>query len=381
MPSMSMPQQLPPVKQEPYIKTEPLSQLPSVSQPYHPQPSFYSQQQQESQAKGELTPLPNVSQPYHPPPPFCQQQQQQQGSSYSSNHQYGQQSHQSYSSPSSSSSSNGPMASFSNLASSGNYNLSRHIMAMNMHQNPAVSSASTAVPSGTTTPVVPNTHLNTSAFSSAPSSPTLNNMQYHPNGGNSHLNSNVNSNVNSNSNSGSNSPYVQHQSYAYQSQQQQQQQHSYSHQTSHSSDLNSNNYYNSSPPYASQQQQQQQQQPQQSQPHHGGANVGGNAAHVQFSSTAPSPMRQHQQSQYAALVPPLSDSQYAQYRQLLGSSAFSSTQSTPYHSNHSTPYSSMPGSPTHEYQQLNEAQLSQKPKRRQVKNACGKSCSFVLLES
>ncbi|KAG0231865.1 hypothetical protein BGW41_002068 [Actinomortierella wolfii] len=84
--------------------------------------------------------------------------------------------------------------------------------------------------------------------------------------------------------------------------------------------------------------------------------------------------------QYASLVPPLTDAQYAQYHQLLGS-PFSSAPSTPYHSNHSTPYSSMPASPTLEYQQLaggptataadgTAVPLQQKPKRRQVKNAC-----------
>ncbi|KAF9414588.1 hypothetical protein BGZ94_000344, partial [Podila epigama] len=85
--------------------------------------------------------------------------------------------------------------------------------------------------------------------------------------------------------------------------------------------------------------------------------------HVQFS--APGPAR----TQYSSLVPPLTDTQYAQYHQLLAS-PFSSTASTPYHSNHSTPYSSMPGSPTLEYQQLPGSTLAQKPKRRQVKNAC-----------
>ncbi|KAI1315575.1 hypothetical protein EDD11_000650 [Mortierella claussenii] len=210
-----------------------------------------------------------------------------------------------------------------------------------------------------------------SGLTSAPSSPTLNNLPYHPNGSSSHFGSNVHST----NNSGSNSPYVQHQSYAppsYQSQQQPQ--HSYQHSPNHTGDLNSSSYYSSST-YASHQQQAQP-------PHHsgGGGNTSGNSTsnstssgngpHVQFSSTAPSPMRQHQQQQYTPLVPPLSETQYAQYHQLLGSSAFSSTQSTPYHSNHSTPYSSMPGSPTHEYQQLSETQLAQKPKRRQVKNAC-----------
>ncbi|KAG0216067.1 hypothetical protein BGX28_005962 [Mortierella sp. GBA30] len=325
-------QPLSPVKQEPHIKQEHLSQLPPASQPYHPQPSFY----------------------------------QHQASAYSSSHQYGQQQQQQHQSASYanlqhpvSTSSSASMGSFSGLPPTGNYNLSRHLLAMNMQHGQPVSSSNGiangsngASGSGAVTPVMANAHANANGLSSAPSSPTLNNLQYHPSGGNSHFNSNVNST----SNSGSNTPYMQHPSYApsYQGQQS----HAYQHPSN----------YNSSPPYGSHPQQPGQQQPQQ--PHHSNGNGGS-----QLSSTAPSPMRQHQ-PQYAPLVPPLSDSQYAQYHQLLGSSAFSSAQSTPYHSNHSTPYSSMPGSPTLEYQQMNngvnnnESALTQKPKRRQVKNAC-----------
>ncbi|KAF9995519.1 hypothetical protein BGZ80_004466 [Entomortierella chlamydospora] len=319
---MSTPHQLSPIKQEPQVKQEPLSQ-PSVSLSYHAQPSIYQQQQ-----------------------PYAN-----------------------FSSTSTSSSTTGSLTSFQNLTSTANYNLPRHLMAMNM-QHGAVSGASASTTNGTNsaagsgagTPVMASAHLSSNALSSAPPSPILNNsLQYHPNGANSQFGSNVNSN----SNSGANSPYIQHQTYTQSPYQQQQQQHSYQHQNNgHPSDPSPSNYYSSSPPYGTHQQQQQQQQQQQGQ--HGS----GNGSHVQFSSTAPSPMRQHQQSQYAPLVPPLSESQYAQYHQLLGSSAFSSTQSTPYHSNHTTPYSSMPGSPTREYQQLNEKQSAQKPKRRQVKNAC-----------
>ncbi|KAF9954780.1 hypothetical protein BGZ72_004287 [Mortierella alpina] len=321
-----MSQQLSPVKQEPHVKQEHLSQMPSVSQPYHPQPPFY----------------------------------QHQAPAYSSNHQYGQQQHNqpSYAGlqhPVSSSSSAASMGSFSGLPPTGNYNLSRHLLAMNMQHGQSVSSASNSVAnggnsaggSGAVTPVMANAHANANGLSSAPSSPTLNNLQYHPSAGNSHFNSNVNST----SNSGSSTPYVQHPPYAQ----------SYQNQQSHPYHPSN---YNSSPPYGSHPQQASQQQ------HH--SNGSGNGS-SQLSSTAPSPMRQHQ-PQYAPLVPPLSDSQYAQYHQLLGSSAFSSAQSTPYHSNHSTPYSSMPGSPTLEYQQMNngsnDSALTQKPKRRQVKNAC-----------
>ncbi|KAF9102132.1 hypothetical protein BGX27_011166 [Mortierella sp. AM989] len=333
MASMSMPQQMSPIKQEPQVKQEPIAQS-AASQSYHAQPpSFYQQQS----------------------PAYS-----------SSSHQYNQQ-HQTYPTfqqhpVSSTSSPATSIAPFSNLPSAGSYNLPRHLMAMNMQHGSVVSATSTSTTNGTNsvagsgagTPVMTNAHLNPNGLSSAPSSPILNSLQYHG------ANSQFNSNVNSNNNSGSSSPYIQHQPYAQSPYQSQQQQHSYQHQNgSHANDLTPNNYYNSSPPYGSHQQQQ-----------HGSGNTSGSGSHVQFSSTAPSPMRQHQQSQYAPLVPPLSESQYAQYHQLLGSSAFSSTQSTPYHSNHSTPYSSMPGSPTREYQHLSEKQLSQKPKRRQVKNAC-----------
>ncbi|KAF9976125.1 hypothetical protein BGZ73_009100 [Actinomortierella ambigua] len=125
------------------------------------------------------------------------------------------------------------------------------------------------------------------------------------------------------------------------------------------------------PPQQQQQHQQQQQQQQSHQSHQ---------SHQQQTSTGFQTPQQPLRPQYASLVPPLTDAQYAQYHQLLGS-PFSSAPSTPYHSNHSTPYSSMPASPTLEYQQLaggssatgadgSTIPMQQKPKRRQVKNAC-----------
>ncbi|KAG0318673.1 hypothetical protein BGZ99_005517 [Dissophora globulifera] len=302
MASTSMPPQLSPVKQEPHVKQESLNQSPALSQAYHPQQqSIYHSQQ---------APAYPASSQYAP-----QQQQQQQ--------------HQSY------------------------YNINRHIMAMSMQHNGNGnhnnhSGANSTAGSAAATPIMASAQLDPNGLSSAPSSPTLNGLQYHNNGGNSHFGSNTNS--------GSTTPYIPHPSYPQPS--------------SYSNNNSSNNYYNSSPPYSSHQQPSQGQQQQ----HHGNSTPGSNGSHLQFSSTAPSPMRQHPQQppsqQYSSLVPPLSESQYAQYHQLLGSSAFSSSQSTPFHSNHSTPYSSMPGSPTHEYQQLGDSSLTQKPKRRQVKNAC-----------
>ncbi|KAF9351062.1 hypothetical protein BGX34_000840 [Mortierella sp. NVP85] len=317
------------LRQEPPIKQEPLD-LPSASQPY--QPPFYQGSTYSSSSSPQYGPQSNSSLQHPTPPPS--------GTS---------------------------VAPFSNLPPTSSYNLNRHLI-MNMH-NHAVSSANvasggnSAAGSGAPTPVIPNAHL-PNGLSSTPSSPNLNGLQYPSTGTNTHFGSSGHGN-NSNGNSGNSSPYIQHHSQSlYQGQNQQ---HSYIHQPAHSSDPNSSGYYNSSPPYGSQYQQQQQPQPGSQQ--HGGSGANGSGPHVQFSSTTPSPMRQHQ-PQYASLVPPLSDSQYAQYHQLLGSSAFSSAQSTPYHSNHSTPYSSMPGSPTRDYHPLNETQLTQKPKRRQVKNAC-----------
>ncbi|KAG0059186.1 hypothetical protein BGZ89_000591 [Linnemannia elongata] len=219
-----------------------------------------------------------------------------------------------------------------------------------------------------------NAHLNpNSHLSSAPPSPTLNNLHY-PSAASTHHHF-----------SGNNGAYAQStSSYSSQLSYQADPQHSHSHGVHSSSDLSSGSYYSSMPPFSSHPHQQQESmstsQGQQSshhpQHHHsnsgGSSGSSGNGPHVQFNSTAPSPMRQHQQQPYSSLVPPLSDTHYAQYHQLLGPSAFSSAQSSPYHSNHSTPYSSMPGSPTQEYQQLSGSPLGQgqKPKRRQVKNAC-----------
>ncbi|KAG0327677.1 hypothetical protein BG004_002713, partial [Podila humilis] len=87
-------------------------------------------------------------------------------------------------------------------------------------------------------------------------------------------------------------------------------------------------------------------------------------------------------SQYSSLVPPLSETHYAQYHQLLGS-PFSSSASTPYHSNHSTPYSSMPGSPTLEYQTVprSGSGLAQKPKRRQATHFISQDDDYTTAEA
>ncbi|KAF9896904.1 hypothetical protein BX616_006529 [Lobosporangium transversale] len=348
---MSMPPPMSSIKPEPQVKQESISQLSSISHSSSYQsPSFYH------------------SSSHHQ---YGQQPQQQQHSYSSlSQHQY----------PiSSSSSSAGSVASFSNMSPTSNYGLPRHITNLNMSYSgsavsPASNSfggihtgASSAPGSGAATPAMSNAHLTTNGLTSTPSSPNLSNLQYHPS--------------NTNNSGGNSNPYM-HSTYPqspYQTPQQQQQPHSYQHQSSHANDLNSSGYYgSSSPTYGSHPQQQQSGQGQQ--PHHNsgssGSSNGSNStsgSHIQFNpSTAPSPMRQHQQQQYTPLVPPLSETQYAQYHQLLGSSAFSSAQSTPYHSNHSTPYSSMPGSPTRDYQPLNDTQVVPKPKRRQVKNACGR---------
>ncbi|KAF9183493.1 hypothetical protein BGZ51_003996 [Haplosporangium sp. Z 767] len=200
--------------------------------------------------------------------------------------------------------------------------------------------------SGSTTPAL--------AYASAPSSPIMNNLQYNPSGS-SHYNQNNSSLYHQPTYQQQHQQYSNQHTYPSQQQQQQQHQHSNQHsvQSLSSSSLTSS-FYPTSPPL---QHQQQQYQPQQQQQH---------GTNTQFSAMPPAP---RQQSQYAPLVPPLSDAQYAQYHQLLGST-FSSAASTPYHSNQSTPYSSMPTSPTLEYKQLADPNMVQKPKRRQVKNAC-----------
>lgn len=368
----------PVVKQEPSVKQEPLSQqqqqqhLPSLNSPYHPQQSFY----------------------HHPAASYSSS-----ASASSSSQAYGQQQthhhqQQPTSSSSSSSSSAAPQglsdpssASFSSMsATSGNYNLSRHLLGMNMQQqqqhSTAVSSGSSPLgnsnnnsgsssansssnvngDSAAGTPVMGNAHLNANShLSSAPPSPTLNNLHYQPSAASTHHHFS----------SGSNGAYAQSTS-------------SYSQISYQTDPQHSGSYYSSLPPFSSHPQHQEsvstsqgQQSSHHPQHHHSNSsgssgNGSGNGSHVQFNSTAPSPMRQHQQQPYSSLVPPLSETHYAQYHQLLGPSAFSSAQSSPYHSNHSTPYSSMPGSPTQEYQQLSGSPLAQgqKPKRRQVKNAC-----------
>ncbi|ORZ06166.1 hypothetical protein BCR41DRAFT_361334 [Lobosporangium transversale] len=237
-------------------------------------------------------------------------------------------------------SSNGNINSFSALPSNP-YNISSHLMGLSMQNNASSTSASglnssslasvssntgliSGTNSGSTTPAL--------AYVSAPSSPILGNLQYNPS---------YNQN---NSSLYHQHPHQQHQQhsnqYSYHNQQQ--------HQPMTSSNLSSS-FYPASPPHQHQQQQQQ-------------------TSSTPFTGMPSTPLRQ-QQSQYAPLVPPMPDAQYAQYHQILGS-ALSSAASTPYHSNHSTPYSSMPTSPTLEYQQLADPNAVQKPKRRQVKNAC-----------
>ncbi|KAF9907469.1 hypothetical protein EC991_010934 [Linnemannia zychae] len=364
----------PMVKQEPSIKQEPSAQhLPSLNPSYHPQQTFY----------------------HHPTASYS-------STSASSSQAYQHHHQQQPTSSSSSSSSAAPQglsdpstASFASMsATSGNYNLSRHLLGMNMQQqqqqhNPTVSSGSgplannsssnsnsnSNAESAANTPIMGNAHLNPSShLSSAPPSPTLNNLHYQPSAASTHHHFS----------SGGNGAYAQStSSYSSQLSYQTDPQHSHPHGVHSSSDLSSGSYYSSLPPFSSHPHQQQEsmstsqgQSSHHPQHHHsnsgGSSGSGGNGPHVQFNSTAPSPMRQHQQQPYSSLVPPLSDTHYAQYHQLLGPSAFSSAQSSPYHSNHSTPYSSMPGSPTQEYQQLSGSPLGQgqKPKRRQVKNAC-----------
>ena len=175
-----------------------------------------------------------------------------------------------------------------------------------------------------------------SAFSTAPSSPTLNHLQYNPN------NNHINQNISSTNASGTTTPYGAYPSYHGQSQHHPLHPYHYQHHQQNP-DL-ANNYYYS----------------------HGNGNSNSAGGNNSVSSTAPSPMRQQQT--YSSLAPPLTDSQYAQ---MLG--PFGSTQSTPYHSSQSTPYSSIPPSPTQSHAQPFGGDQPHKAKRRQVKNACGKS--------
>ncbi|KAG0211553.1 hypothetical protein BGX33_004237 [Mortierella sp. NVP41] len=311
------------VKQEPQSKQEPL-QLSA--------PQYHQQQPQQHQHFQSMT-------------SYTSQQQQPQPSNQSQ--------HQTYGNFHGSSSSS--MNSFSTLPSNP-YSLNNHLMGLTMHSGsstptsggPGLNSSSLAPAptssglmggntSGSTTPSM--------AHASAPSSPRLGNLQYgHYNQGGSSLYHQH--------------PYQQQQHQHHSSQHQYQSQQPHQHSNLSSSNLTSS-FYPTSPPHQHQQQQYQSQHQQQQQQQSGSS--------TPFNSLPPAPLRQ--QPQYAPLVPPLTDAQYAQYHQLLGS-AFSSAASTPYHSNQSTPYSSMPTSPTLEYQQLADPNLAQKPKRRQVKNAC-----------
>ncbi|KAF9398421.1 hypothetical protein BGZ94_006007, partial [Podila epigama] len=299
----------------------------------------------DSQIKQEPYQSPTLNHPQYQQPP--QQQQQQYQQHFSST----------YSQPSSSTtqtqhyggSQTGSTQSFQGLPPNP-YNLANHLMNMNVQNGPSSSSSTPGVTlsgvssvhhSGTTTPAM--TNINPLSNASAPSSPVLSHLQY---------------------------PQYNHNSTGLYSQHQQQQPYSSG---SGVSTLNSN-FYPSSPPHQQQQQEQSMQQPsyhqqsgQPSQPSQQSQQQP-SSSYGQFNSgpsTAPT-MR----PQYAPLVPPLTDAQYAQYQQLLAS-PFSSAASTPYHSNQSTPYSSMPASPTLEYQQLPDGgTITPKPKRRQVKNAC-----------
>ncbi|KAF9361866.1 hypothetical protein BGX34_006851 [Mortierella sp. NVP85] len=242
----------------------------------------------------------------------------------------------------------GTLNSFSTLPPNP-YSLNNHLMGLSMQSNvssasPASSSLSpipnssglmSGVNSGSTTPAM--------AYASAPSSPILGNLQqFNPSGQSAPQYNQHNSNFYHQS------PPPQQQ----QQQQQQQQPNRYSYQGPHSTQSMStssltSSFYPASPPQQHQQQ-------------HGSNSTS-------FNAIPPASVRQ--QPQYPPLVPPLTPAQYAQYHQLLGS-ALSSAASTPYHSNQSTPYSSMPGSPILDSQQLGDPNLVQKPKRRQVKNAC-----------
>ncbi|KAF9082909.1 hypothetical protein BGX23_011965 [Mortierella sp. AD031] len=343
------------VKTEPSIKQEPSSHnLPSLNPPYHPQQSFYHHPAASYSSSASASASSSSNQAYGQQPQQAHHHQQHQQPTSSSSSSSSSAAPQGLSDPSS--------ASFASMsATSGNYNLSRHILGMSMQQqqqhNPAASSGSGSLGNNNNSN---SSSSNTTAISRAPlpRPPSTTCTHHHFNSGNS-------------------GAYAQSAS-------------SYSQLSYQADPQHSGSYYSSLPPFSSHPQHQQESmstsQGQQQSSHHpqhhhsnsggssGSSNNGGigsgNNPHVNFNSTAPSPMRQHQQQPYSSLVPPLSDTHYAQYHQLLGPSAFSSAQSSPYHSNHSTPYSSMPGSPTQEYQQLSGSPLGQKPKRRQVKNAC-----------
>ncbi|KAG0377401.1 hypothetical protein BGX24_006164 [Mortierella sp. AD032] len=250
-------------------------------------------------------------------------------------------------------SSNSSMNSFSTLPPNP-YSLNNHLMGLSMHSGSSTPTSGGGLNSSSLAPTPTSSGMmggNTSgsttpsmAHASAPSSPRLSGMQY-------------GSSMSSHYNQGGSSLYHQH---PYQQQHSSQHQYQSQQQPQHHSNLSSSNltssFYPASPPHQHQQQSYQSQHQQQQA-----------GSSTSFNTMPPAPLRQ--QTQYAPLVPPLTDAQYAQYHQLLGS-AFSSAASTPYHSNQSTPYSSMPTSPTLEYQQLSDPSLAQKPKRRQVKNAC-----------
>ncbi|KAF9909955.1 hypothetical protein EC991_007760 [Linnemannia zychae] len=316
------------VKQEPQLKQESL-QLST--------PQYHQQQPQQHQHFQSMS-------------SYTSQQQQQQPSNPNQHQTYG----------NFHGSSNSSMNSFSTLPPNP-YSLNNHLMGLSMHSGTSTPTSGGGLNSSSLAPTPTSSGMmggNTSgsttpsmAHASAPSSPRLNNMQY-------------GTSMSSHYNQGGSNLYHQH---PYQQQHPSQHQYQSQQQPQHHSNLSSSNltssFYPASPPH---QHQQQSYQPQhQSQQQQAGSSTS-------FNTMPPAPLRQ--QTQYAPLVPPLTDAQYAQYHQLLGS-AFSSAASTPYHSNQSTPYSSMPTSPTLEYQQLSDPNLAQKPKRRQVKNACAcKKC-------
>lgn len=314
------------IKQEPQLKQEPLQ----LSAPqYHQQQT--QQQHQHFQSMSSYT-----------------SQQQQPSSNHSQHQSYG----------NFHGSSNSSINSFSTLPPNP-YSLNSHLMGLSMHSGSSTPTSGGGLNSSSLAPTPSGSGMmggNTSgsttpsmAHASAPSSPRLSGLQY-------------GSAMSSHYNQGGSSLYHQHpyQHQQHSSQHQYQSQQPHQHSNLSSNNLTSN-FYPASPPHQHQQQSYQSQH--QSQQQQGGSST------PSINTLPPAPLRQT--PQYAPLVPPLTDAQYAQYHQLLGS-AFSSAASTPYHSNQSTPYSSMPTSPTLEYQQLSDPNLAQKPKRRQVKNACGK---------
>ncbi|KAG9069957.1 hypothetical protein KI688_009285 [Linnemannia hyalina] len=306
------------VKQEPQLKQEPV-QLST--------PQYHQQQPQQHQHFQSMS-------------SYSSQQQQQQPSNQSQHQTYG----------NFHGSSNSSMNSFSALPPNP-YSLNSHLMGLSMHSGSSTPTSGGGLNSSSLAPTPTSSGMmggNTSgsttpsmAHASAPSSPRLSGLQYGYNQGGSSLYHQH--------------PY-QHQQHSSQHQYQSQQQ-PHQHSNLSSSNLTSS-FYPASPPHQHQQQSYQSQHQSQQQ---------AGSSTPSFNTLPPAPLRQT--PQYAPLVPPLTDAQYAQYHQLLGS-AFSSAASTPYHSNQSTPYSSMPTSPTLEYQQLSDPSLAQKPKRRQVKNAC-----------